>query len=66
MMHFLESVVIFAFVLGIWAIISAGVATMASHLPTQELVRLVGGGATMLGLFVAVGVAARLVRRRSA
>jgi hypothetical protein len=66
MKRFLESIVIFAFVLGVWVLFALAVATLASRLPTEELVRLVGGGVATLGLFVAVGVATRLVRRRPA
>jgi hypothetical protein len=66
MKRFLESVVIFAFVLGLWVLFALAVATLVSFLPTEEMVTYAGGYVATLGLFVAVGVAARIVRRRPA
>jgi hypothetical protein len=63
MKQFLASLVIFAFILGVWVIFAFVVVTLASFLPGEELVALVGGGVSMLGLFVAIGIAARLVGR---
>lgn len=73
MKKFLESLGVFAFIfgvfaliLGIWLVFASGIATLASRLPTEDLVVYVGGGATMLGLFFALGLAARIVGRRLA
>jgi hypothetical protein len=66
MKRLLESVVIFGLVLGVWVLFALVVAALASYLPKEEMVAYAGGGVATLGLLVAVGVAARLVRRRPA
>jgi hypothetical protein len=66
MKQFLASLVIFALILGIWAVFAFVVATLASFLPGEDLVVSVAGGVSLLGLFVALGIAARLVGRRLA
>ncbi len=64
MIKFVESLLMFASILGVWTVFAFVVATLASFLPGEEMVAFVGGGVTLLGLFVAVGVAARFVGRR--
>jgi hypothetical protein len=66
MKRLLEAVVIFGLVLGVWVLFALAMAALASLLPGEEMVAFAGGGAATLGLLVAVGVAARLVRRRPA
>lgn len=55
---------VFALTLGIWLVYAYVAATLASQLPTEELVVYVGGGVVLLGLFFALGLAARIVGRR--
>jgi hypothetical protein len=62
--QFLTCLVVFAALFGIWILFAFVVANLAAFLPKEELVLLVGGGISMVGLFVALGVAARLVGRR--
>jgi hypothetical protein len=66
MKQFIASLVIFAFIFGVWIIFAFVVATLASFLPGEDLVVLVGGGGPTMGLFVALGIAARLVGRTMA
>lgn len=67
MKRFLESLLIFAFVLAIWTLLAAALAaTLQSFLPIEEKFEFVGGAVVTLGLLVAVGTAARLVRGRLA
>lgn len=66
MRQFLESLAVFVIVLGVWVVFAALVATLASFLPKEEMVAFVGGGISMLGLFLALGVAAQIVGRRLA
>ena len=63
MKQFFATLVIFVLIFGIWIIFAFVVATLASYLPREELVVLVGGGVSTLGLFVAFGIAAWLVGR---
>ena len=62
----LEILGIFAIILGLWAVFAYGVASLAVFLHDENLVRFVAGGVTMLGLFVAFGIASRLVGKRRA
>jgi hypothetical protein len=63
MKRLLESLVVFAFILGVWALYAYVAATLASFLPEEEIVEYISGGAVVLGLLVAIGIAARLVSR---
>jgi hypothetical protein len=62
--QFLESLVIFAIVLGAWVVFAFLVVTLASLFREGEIAAFAAGGTSILGLLVAVGVAARLVGRR--
>jgi hypothetical protein len=61
--QFLAALLIFASVFGFWAMSTFVVATLASYLPVEAMVVLVAGGVSLLGMFVAMSVAARLVGR---
>ncbi len=57
---------VFAFILGIWLVFAYGAATLASRLPRRGARSVyVGGGVAMLGLFFALGLAARIVRAQA-
>ena len=60
----LESLGVFVIILGVWTVFAYMVAGLTSFLPGENMVILIGGGVTTLGLFVAIGVASRIVRRR--
>ena len=64
MKKYLESLIVFVLVLGVWVVFAWVTATLASYLPEERLVEFAGGGVAMLGLIVAIGVAARLAWKR--
>jgi hypothetical protein len=65
MRRYLEALVVFGIVLGVYMLLASGLATLVSILPGSDntIVHL-GGYVFLVGLFVAVGLAAHLVRRR--
>jgi hypothetical protein len=62
----LEILRLFAIILGLWAVFAYVVASLSLLLHDENMVRIVGGGVTMLGLFVAIRIASRLVGKRRA
>ena len=63
----LEILGIFALILGLWGVFAYAVASLALILLVDEnMIRIVAGGVVMLGLFVAIGIASRLVGKRRA
>jgi hypothetical protein len=61
-----ESVGVFVLALGVWAVFAWAAASLASTLPGEELAAFVGGAAVLLSLLAAVGIAARIARKRLA
>lgn len=67
MKRFIESLVVFASILGIWVVFAIAATTLvASFFPKEEIVEIAGGGVSLLSLFIAIGLAARIMGRRRA